>query len=105
MGANPLTFIGLAGVGDLVVTATSPHSRNWRAGFLLASGKSLDDVLTEMGMVVEGVKTTRAAFELAKLHQIDMPITEQLYDVLFLNTPLQDSIMKLMSRDKTYEMR
>lgn len=105
MGANPMTFIGLAGVGDLVVTATSPHSRNWRAGFLLASGKSLDDVLSEMGMVVEGVKTTRAAFELAKLHHIDMPITEQLYDVLFLNTPLQDSVMKLMSRDKTYEMR
>lgn len=105
MGANPMTFIGLAGVGDLVVTATSPHSRNWRAGFMLASGRSLDQVLEEMGMVVEGVKTTRAAFELAKLYQIDMPITEQLYEVLFLDMPLHDAVYKLMSRDKTYEMR
>ena len=105
MGANPMTFIGLAGVGDLVVTATSPHSRNWRAGFKLASGSSLDEVLSEMGMVVEGVKTTRAAFELAKLYDIDMPITEQLYEVLFLNRPLREAVNKLMSRDKTYEMR
>jgi len=105
MGASPMTFIGLAGVGDLVVTATSPHSRNWRAGYLLASGRSLDDVLSEMGMVVEGIKTTRAAFELAKQYNIEMPITEQLYNVLFLNMPIEDSVLKLMSRDKTYEMR
>src|SRR5690606_6133738 len=61
MGANPLAFAGLAGVGDLVVRATSRHSRNWRAGFMLGEGKSLDTVLASMGMVVEGVRTTKAA--------------------------------------------
>ena len=75
MGANPLTFAGLAGVGDLVVTCTSKHSRNWSAGYMLADGSPLEEVLTNMGMVVEGVKTTRAAYELAKQFDVEMPIT------------------------------
>ena len=58
MGAKSLTFAGMAGIGDLVVTCTSKHSRNWRAGYLLGQGKALTDVLDQMGMVVEGVKTT-----------------------------------------------
>src|SRR5690625_4109006 len=66
MGANPLTFLGLCGVGDLIVTSTSQHSRNWRAGHLLGKGKSLDTILTEMGMVVEGVRTTNAAYLLSR---------------------------------------
>lgn len=104
MGANPLTFIGLAGVGDLVVTATSQHSRNWRAGYMLADGTPLASVLEQMGMVVEGVKTTRAAHELAKIYGIEMPITEQLYDVLFNNKPIQKAVEVLMGRDRTNEM-
>lgn len=60
MGANPLTFIGLSGVGDLIVTCTSVHSRNWRAGNLLGKGHKLDEVLENMGMIVEGVSTTKS---------------------------------------------
>ncbi len=66
LGANPLTFAGLTGIGDLIVTCTSVHSRNWRAGNLLGKGYALDDVLANMGMVVEGVRTTKAAYQLAK---------------------------------------
>jgi len=104
MGANPLTFIGLAGVGDLVVTATSQHSRNWRAGYMLADGTPLSVVLERMGMVVEGVKTTRAAYYLAQQYDIEMPITEQLYEVLFNDQPIDRSIEALMGRMKTNEM-
>lgn len=104
MGANPLTFIGLAGVGDLVVTATSQHSRNWRAGYMLADGTPLDEVLDKMGMVVEGVKTTRVAYELAKIYAVEMPITEQLYDVLFNQKPISTAVEVLMGRGRTNEM-
>lgn len=104
MGANPLTFIGLAGVGDLVVTATSQHSRNWRAGYMLADGTPLSVVLERMGMVVEGVKTTRAAYQLADQYKIEMPITEQLYEVLFNEQPIDRAIEVLMGRTRTNEM-
>ncbi|MCR8660313.1 NAD(P)H-dependent glycerol-3-phosphate dehydrogenase [Paenibacillus endoradicis] len=104
MGANPLTFIGLAGVGDLVVTATSQHSRNFRAGYMLADGTPLSTVLEKMGMVVEGVKTTRAAHDLAKIYNIEMPITNQLYEVLFNDQPINKSIGVLMGRVRTNEM-
>ncbi|URN94139.1 MAG: NAD(P)H-dependent glycerol-3-phosphate dehydrogenase [Candidatus Pristimantibacillus lignocellulolyticus] len=104
MGANPLTFIGLAGVGDLVVTATSQHSRNFRAGYMLADGTPLSTVLEKMGMVVEGVKTTRAAHDLAKVYNIEMPITNQLYEVLFNDQPIDKSIGVLMGRVRTNEM-
>ena len=66
MGGNPLTFAGLTGMGDLIVTCTSVHSRNWRAGNMLGKGHSLEEVLENMGMVVEGVRTTKAAHELAE---------------------------------------
>ena len=77
-GANPMTFIGLSGVGDLVVTATSKNSRNWRAGYQLGQGQKLDDVINNMGMVIEGVYTTKAAYELSKKRQVRMPITDAL---------------------------
>ena len=83
MGANPLTFIGLSGVGDLIVTCTSVHSRNWRAGNLLGKGHNLDEVLENMGMIVEGVSTTKAAVELAEQLGVDMPITQTIYQVLY----------------------
>ncbi|GGG57510.1 NAD(P)H-dependent glycerol-3-phosphate dehydrogenase [Paenibacillus radicis (ex Gao et al. 2016)] len=104
MGANPLTFAGLAGVGDLVVTCTSKHSRNWRAGSMLADGSPLDDVLERMGMVVEGVKTTRAAYELASRYDVEMPITAQLYQVLFAGSSPRTAVENLMGRLKTHEI-
>lgn len=104
MGANPLTFSGLTGVGDLVVTCTSKHSRNWRAGYKLGQGKSLEVILEEMGMVVEGVKTTKAAYELAKIHQVEMPITNELYKVLFEGKDAKDAVEELMGRVRKHEM-
>lgn len=104
MGANPLTFAGLAGVGDLIVTCTSQHSRNWRAGSMLAKGLPLEEVLQRMGMVVEGVRTTKAAKVLAVEHDVEMPITNQLYAVLFDGTSPEDAVGALMGRVRTHEI-
>lgn len=103
-GANPMTFIGLSGVGDLIVTATSKNSRNWRAGYQLGQGQQLDDVIKNMGMVIEGVYTTKAAYELSKKRQVKMPITEALYRVLYQDESIKTAISQLMSRDLTSEM-
>ncbi|WP_020616694.1 NAD(P)H-dependent glycerol-3-phosphate dehydrogenase [Paenibacillus daejeonensis] len=104
MGANMLTFAGLAGVGDLIVTCTSQHSRNWRAGSLLAQGLTVDEVLERMGMVVEGVRTTSAAHALASRYHVQMPITEQLYAVLFAGKEPRLAVEHLMARGRTQEM-
>ncbi|EPZ38435.1 NAD(P)H-dependent glycerol-3-phosphate dehydrogenase [Anoxybacillus ayderensis] len=104
LGANPLTFAGLTGIGDLIVTCTSVHSRNWRAGNLLGKGYALDDVLANMGMVVEGVRTTKAAYQLAKKMNVDMPITNALYDVLFNGKDVKSAVDSLMARGKTSEL-
>jgi glycerol-3-phosphate dehydrogenase (NAD(P)+) len=104
MGANPLTFSGLTGIGDLIVTCTSVHSRNWRAGNMLGKGQSLKEVLANMGMVVEGVRTTKAAYQLALKYDVNMPITFALYDVLFNGKNPKDAVDILMTRGKTHEM-
>lgn len=104
MGANPLTFAGLAGIGDLVVTCTSRHSRNWRAGYMLGQGKPLDEVLSSMGMVVEGVKTTKAAHVLSRRYQVSMPITDALFSVLFEQKPPKLAVEELMGRVRTHEI-
>ncbi|MED1204885.1 NAD(P)H-dependent glycerol-3-phosphate dehydrogenase [Heyndrickxia acidicola] len=104
MGANPLTFSGLTGIGDLIVTCTSVHSRNWRAGNMLGKGKTLQEVLESMGMVVEGVRTTKAAYQLAKEYNVSMPITEALYNVLFNGDKPKEAVDRLMGRLKTNEM-
>ncbi len=104
LGANPLTFAGLSGLGDLIVTCTSVHSRNWRAGNLLGQGKSLEEVLANMGMAVEGVRTTKAAYQLAKREQVEMPITTVLYDVLFNHKQPHIAVEELMGRVKTHEV-
>ncbi|MBT2732763.1 NAD(P)H-dependent glycerol-3-phosphate dehydrogenase [Carnobacterium sp. ISL-102] len=98
-GADPMTFIGLSGVGDLIVTCTSVHSRNWRAGHMLGKGNSLKEVLESMGMVVEGIATTKAAYELAKQKEIEMPITAAIYEVLYNGANVEDIIVSLMKRD------
>lgn len=105
MGAGPITFAGLAGVGDLVVTCTSKHSRNWKAGYLLSQGDSLDEVLEKMGMVVEGIRTTQAANRLAQEYQVRMPITAELHAVLFDGKDPRDAVEDLMGRGKTDELQ
>lgn len=104
MGASLMTFAGLSGVGDLIVTCTSRHSRNYRAGRLLGKGYSLEDALKEVGMVVEGVFTTKVAVSLAEHHQVEMPITEALYGVLFDRKPPRQAVEDLMSRAKVHEI-
>src|SRR5690625_3456193 len=104
LGANPLSFLGLSGVGDLIVTCTSVHSRNWRAGNLLGKGKQLRQILDEMGMVVEGVRTTKAAYQLAEQQNVDMPITFGLYKVLFNNKDPRLVVEQLMKRSMRKEM-
>ena len=104
MGANINTFSGLAGIGDLIVTCTSMLSRNRRAGILIGKGKSVEEAIEEVGMVVEGIKTTKSAYELAKRYEVDMPITNELYGVLYEGKPVKDSVLNLMGRDKKFEM-
>lgn len=104
LGANPMTFAGLSGLGDLIVTCTSYHSRNFRAGLMLGKGKTLNEVLDEMGMVVEGVRTTQATYELASKLQVDMPITIALYKVLFEQANPQEAAEGLMGRVKKHEV-
>ncbi|MDR3157192.1 MAG: NAD(P)H-dependent glycerol-3-phosphate dehydrogenase [Lactobacillales bacterium] len=99
MGAEPLTYMGLSGVGDLIVTATSPHSRNWRAGDRLGHGEKLSDIEKSMGMVIEGVCTTIAAYELSRNLNVEMPITEAIYEVLYNQADVKEVIKKIMLRD------
>ncbi|UJF15488.1 NAD(P)H-dependent glycerol-3-phosphate dehydrogenase [Jeotgalibaca sp. MA1X17-3] len=103
-GADPLTFIGLSGVGDLIVTATSEHSRNWRAGYQIGKKVPLAEVLANMGMVVEGVETTKAAYELAKEKGIEMPITKAIYQVLYEGAEVDTVIKDIMLRDRKAEL-
>lgn len=103
LGADPITFLGLGGIGDLIVTCTSTHSRNYTLGFKLGEGKSLDTALDEMDMVVEGVYTTKSVYHLAKSQNVDMPITNALYSVLFENRPVDESVKDLMGRGKKSE--
>ena len=99
MGANPMTYIGLSGVGDLIVTGTSIHSRNWRAGDALGRGEKLADIEANMGMVIEGVSTTKVAHELAEMLFVDMPIVDTIYNVIYQNADIRESIIKLMRRE------
>lgn len=104
MGANPLTFAGLAGVGDLIVTCTSMHSRNRRAGIAIGQGKSVDEAIAEVKMVVEGVRTTRAARRLSQNLGVEIPITEVIHHVLFEGLDPAVAVNRLMTRGKTHEM-
>jgi len=103
MGANAQTFAGLSGTGDLIVTCTSQHSRNWRAGNLLAKGNSLDATLAEIGAAVEGVNTAKTALSFAKKHDVDMPIVEEINRVLFEGKSPKAAVADLMRREKKEE--
>ena len=103
MGAKAETFAGLSGIGDLIVTCTSMHSRNRRCGILLGKGMKLDEAMKEVHMVVEGVYTARAAYELAEKYNVSMPIVNEAYQILFKNKNAKDAVIDLMTRDKTSE--
>lgn len=99
LGANPLTYSGLSGVGDLIVTGTSVHSRNWRAGDALGRGESLADIEANMGMVIEGISTTRAAYELAQELDVYMPITQAIYRVIYEGVNIKEAITDIMNNE------
>lgn len=103
MGAEHSTFSGLAGMGDLIVTCTSKHSRNWRAGYAIGKGQSLQQVLDSAGMVVEGIQTAKSAYKLAQTYQVSMPITMELNLVLFENKEPKQAVLDLMERERTHE--
>ncbi len=104
MGAQPLTFSGLAGMGDLVLTCTGDLSRNRQVGLKLGQGKTLSQILAEMEMVAEGVKTTRSALALARKIGVEMPILEQVYQVIYEEKPCDRAVQTLLSRDQKEEM-
>ena len=104
LGASPLTFLGLTGIGDLIVTCTSVHSRNWRCGHALGKGEKLDEVLNNMGQAVEGIRTTKAAVQLSEKYDVSMPIAITLYEVLFEGLDPKEAVDELMSRKKTHEI-
>lgn len=103
MGAQPLTFAGLAGIGDLIATCTSKHSRNWRTGHALGKGEKLQDILNRTGMVVEGVATTETAANLAAKYNVSMPITQALWEVIFADKAPHLAVTDLMLRGKANE--
>ncbi len=104
LGANPLTFTGLGGVGDLFLTCSSKKSRNYSVGYRLGQGEVLDHVLKTLGSVAEGVATTKAARQLAKKLSVDAPITEQVYAVLYEGRPIKEAVMGLMTREAKPEL-
>lgn len=104
MGASPLTFAGLSGMGDLITTCASKHSRNRRVGVELAQGKTLEEILKGMNdMVAEGVPTSKAAYQLAKIHEVELPITEKVHSVLSGNQSTKNAVAGLLDREATYE--
>lgn len=103
MGGKSQTFSGLTGIGDLIVTCASMHSRNRRAGILIGQGKSMDEAMKEVNMVVEGVHSAKAAILLAKKYDVPMPIIEQVNEVLFNGKNAKAAVTDLMLRDKKIE--
>lgn len=104
MGARFQTFTGLTGIGDLIVTCTSMHSRNRRAGILIGQGKSVEQALAEINMAVEGVSTVRPTCKLARKMNVAMPITYEAYEILFNGKNPMDAVVDLMTRDRKEEI-
>lgn len=104
MGAHPLTFSGLSGIGDLLLTCTGDLSRNRTVGMQLGQGRKIRDILAEMRMVAEGVKTARSVHFLAQRMDVDMPISELVYQVLYEDKPPREAVRELMDRDLKHEM-
>lgn len=105
LGANPSTLYGLSGMGDLIATCSSPMSRNYTVGAMLARGKKIDDILAELGSVAEGVKTSRAICELAKKLEIDAPVSNAIYEAVYTDITPEQLLAKLMNRKLKEEER
>lgn len=105
MGGRIETFSGLSGIGDLFVTCTSNHSRNRNAGYLIGKGYTMEEAMKEVNQVVEGVNTARAALMLAKKHEVEMPIVEQINQVLFEGKTAREALYDLLGRDKSKEYK
>ncbi|MDD4199855.1 MAG: NAD(P)H-dependent glycerol-3-phosphate dehydrogenase [Eubacteriales bacterium] len=103
LGAKPETFAGLTGTGDLIVTCTSMHSRNRRCGIMIGEGMSPEEAVEKVGMVVEGMYTAEAAYELAKIAEVEMPITDAIYNVTKGNKKVSEALAELMSRQRRPE--
>ena len=104
MGGKAETFSGLTGIGDLIVTCASMHSRNRRAGILIGQGKTMQEAMDEVKMVVEGVYSAKAAMQLSKKYDVELPIIEQVNEILFNNKPAKEAVKGLMLRDKKAEI-
>ena len=104
LGAEVLTFAGLAGIGDLIVTCTSMHSRNRRCGIMIGQGVKPSEAVEKIGMVVEGMYTTEAAYQLAKKVGVEMPITECIYQVINDQIDAKEAVEVLMGREKKHEV-
>jgi len=104
MGADQETFKGLAGVGDLIVTCTSMHSRNRRCGILIGQGHTLTESIESVGMVVEGAYTVKAAYMLKSKYDLELPITTELYKVLYEDKNAREAVNNLMTRQRKHEM-
>ena len=103
MGCHMETFNGLSGIGDLIVTCASVHSRNRRAGILMGEGKSYEEAMKEVGQTVEGVYAAKAARALAMKYEVSMPIVEGINQILFEGKSARDAVRELMLRDRTIE--
>ena len=103
LGGKEETFYGLSGLGDLIVTCLSEHSRNRKAGYLIGKGQSLEETKKEVGMVIESIDNIDVAYELGRLHNIEMPIVETVYRVLYESLDPQEAVKDLMTRDKKME--
>lgn len=103
LGGKQPTFYGLTGLGDLIVTCLSQHSRNRKAGILIGQGKSVEETKKEVGMTIESIDNIEVAYELSKIHGIEMPIVETVYHILYDNLPPQEAVRNLMNREKKSE--
>lgn len=103
-GADPSSLFGLTGVGDLIVTCTSPHSRNFQAGYKIGHGKDLAETLQSMTMVVEGIRTCEAAFKYAQEHDLELPIIEQIYNIVFHQFDPEEALKILFERSRKSEL-
>ena len=104
MGADKSTFFGLSGLGDLILTCSSDESRNRRAGRLIGKGKTIEEAKKEIGMTIESVENIEVAKKLAEKYDVEMPIVNAAYDVLYNNLKPQDAVNKLMTRAIKFEM-
>ena len=103
LGGRAETFYGLSGLGDLIVTCSSKFSRNRKAGLLMGEGKSIEEIRQEVGMTIESIDNIEVAYKLGKMYEIDMPIVNTVYDVLYNGLKPKEAVIQLMTRDKKFE--